>query len=183
MSTVTPITAERLLHMPNDGRRYELIAGELRVMSPSGWRHGMFGGRLHQIIAVYLERNPCGETLLAETGFLLSRDPDTVRAPDIAFIYKDRLPPNVPEDAFWPGAPDLAVEVASPNDTYREVEEKARAWIAAGAQLVWVVNPLLETVSVYRSDGSIVKLTAKDELAGEDVLPGFSCRVGEIFVG
>src|SRR5208283_3813728 len=117
------------------------------------------------------------------TGFLLGRGPDTVRAPDIAFIHRDHLPPKVPEDAFWPGAPDLAVEVVSPNETYREVDEKARAWLAAGAQLVWVVNPLLQTVSVYRSDGTIVTLAARDELAGEDVLPGFSCRLDEIFAG
>jgi Uma2 family endonuclease len=183
MSTLTPVTAEQLLQMPHDGCRYELVEGELRMMSPCGWRHGKVGGRLLQHIARYLAENPCGEAFLAETGFLLSRDPDTVRAPDIAFIHKDRLSGELPEEAFWPGAPDLAVEVVSPGDTYREVDEKAKKWIAAGAKLVWVVNPLQQTVNVYRPDGLIGTLGVKDELTGEVVLPGFRCRVGEIFAG
>jgi len=183
MSTITPVTAEQLLRMPSDGWRYELIAGELHKMSPAGWRHGKVGGRLYRLIAAYLDRNPCGEAFLAETGFILGRDPDTVRAPDIAFIHKDHLPAELPEDAFWPGAPDLAVEVVSPGETYRTVDEKAHAWLTGGAGAVWVVNPSLRTVSVYRPDGSIATLTEKDELAGEELLPGFRCRVGEIFAG
>jgi len=181
MSTMTPMTAEQLLHLPSDGRRYELVAGELRMMSPGGWRHGEVGGWLHGRMATHVQSRRLGKLFMAETGFLLSRDPDTVRAPDIAFIHKDHLPPDLPEDTFWPGAPDLAVEVISPNDIYREVDEKARAWLAAGARAVWVVNPLVQTVSVYRPDGSIVTLTIKDNLTGGDVLPDFSCRVNEIF--
>lgn len=183
MSTITLFTAEQLLHMPSDGFRYELLSGELHQMSPAGWRHGKVGGRLYRLIATYLDRNPCGEALLAETGFLLSRDPDTVCAPDIAFIRNEHIPLDLPEDAFWPGAPDLAVEVVSPGDTYREVNEKANAWLTGGAQLIWIVNPLLRTVSVYHSDGSIVTLTENEELTAEDVLPGFRCRVGDIFAG
>ena len=133
MSTMTPVTAEQLLHMPCDGYRYELIAGELHKMSPGGWRHGKVGGRLYRLISAFLDRNPCGEAFLAETGFVLGRDPDTVCAPDIAFIRNDHFPVELPEDAFWPGAPDLAVEVVSPGDTYREVNEKANSWLSAGA--------------------------------------------------
>ncbi|MGA2258390.1 MAG: Uma2 family endonuclease [Thermoguttaceae bacterium] len=180
---MTPVTAEQLLHMPSDGYRHELVAGELRMMSPGGWQHGEVGGWLHGRMAAHIQTRRLGKLFMAETGFILGRDPDTVRAPDIAFIHKDHLPPNLPEDAFWPGAPDLAVEVVSPNETYREVDEKAKVWLSAGAQVVWVVNPLLRTVSVYRSNGSIVTLTAKDELTGEDVLPGFRCGVEEIFAG
>jgi Uma2 family endonuclease len=183
MSTMTPVTAEQLLRMPDDGYRYELIAGELRMMSPGGWRHGDVGGWLHGRMATHIQMHRLGKLFMAETGFLLSRDPDTVRAPDIAFIHKDHLPPYLPEDAFWPGAPDLAVEVVSPGDTYREVDEKAKVWLSAGTRLVWVVNPLLRTVSVYRSVGDIATLTEKDALTGEDVLPGFGCRVSEIFAG
>jgi len=183
MSTMTPVTAEQLLHIPSDGCRYELVAGELRMMSPGGWRHGRVGGRLCRLIAAYLEQNPCGEILLAETGFLLSRDPDTVRAPDIAFIHKDHLPPELPDDAFWPGAPDLAVEVVSPSDTYRDVDEKAKAWLAAGARAVWVVNPMLQTVSVYRRGQAALTLTEAEDLSVEDLLPGFHCRIADIFAG
>ena len=183
MSTMTPVTAEQLLRMPSDGCRYELIAGELSVMSPGGWRHGDVGGWLHALIGNYLVQQRIGKLFFAETGFILGRDPDTVRAPDIAFICNDHIPADLPEDAYWPGAPDLAVEIVSPGDTYREVDEKAKAWLAGGAQLVWVVNPLLRTVSVYRSAGSTVTLTEKDDLTGEDALPGFCCRVEEIFAG
>jgi len=124
-----------------------------------------------------------GKLFFAETGFLLSRDPDTVRAPDIAFIHKDHLPPDLPEDAFWPGAPDLAVEVVSPSDTSREVDEKAKAWLAAGAQLVWVVNPIGRFVSVYRRGQAALTLTEAEDISGEDLLPGFHCRIADIFVG
>ena len=89
----------------------------------------------------------------------------------------------MPEDAFWPGAPDLAVEVVSPGDTYREVDEKAKVWLSAGTRLVWVVNPLLRTVSVYRPGKAVVTLTEAEQLAGEELLPGFHCRIGDIFAG
>ena len=121
-----------------------------------------------------------GTVLGAETGFTLSRDPDTVRVPDIAFIRRDRLPVELPE-GYWPAAPDLAVEVVSPNDTIREVDEKAKAWLAAGTMMVWVVNPAWHTVTVYRSATDIKTLTEDDELTGDDVLPGFRCRIAEIF--
>jgi Uma2 family endonuclease len=181
MSTMTPVTAEQLLHMAGDGCRYELIAGELHKMSPGGWRHGDVGGWLHAMLGSYLVEHRIGKLFFAETGFILGRDPDTVRAPDIAFVHKDHLPANLPEDTFWPGAPDLAVEVVSPGDTYREVDDKAKAWLSAGAQVVWVVNPLLRTVSVYRPGARLATLTENDVLDGYDVLPGFRCRVDEIF--
>ena len=100
MSTMTPVTAEQLLHMPSDGYRYELIAGELHKMSPGGWRHGDVGGWLHGLIGSYLIQHRIGKLFFAETGFILSRDPDTVRAPDIAFVHNDHIPADLPEDAF-----------------------------------------------------------------------------------
>jgi Uma2 family endonuclease len=183
MSTITPFTAEQLLHMPSDGYRYELIAGELHKMSPAGWRHGDVGGWLHGLIAAHLLTHRLGKLFMAETGFILGRDPDTVRAPDISFVRNDHVPAELREDAFWPAAPDLAVEVVSPGDTSREVNEKAHAWLAGGAQLVWVVNPILRTVSVYRPGEPILTLTEAEELSGEGVLPGFRCRIAEIFAG
>lgn len=129
----------------------------------------------------HVRQNRLGKIFSAGTGFLLSRDPDTVRARDIAFVHKDRLPAELPEDAFWPGPPDLAVEVVSPGDTFREVDEKVQAWLESGALMVWVVNPKWRTVSVYRPGPDIKTLTENDELTGEDVLGGFRCRVGEIF--
>ena len=181
MSTTTQITAEQLLHMPDDGCRYELIAGELKKMPPAGWEHGACGGDLHVILGHYIRQHDLGAIFFADTGFLLARDPDTVRAPDIAFIRRENLPSPRPKDAFWPGAPDLAVEVVSPGDTLREVDEKVEAWLAAGAAMVWVVNPKWRSVTVYRSPTDIKVLTEKDQLDGQDVVPGFRCRVGDIF--
>ena len=112
----------------------------------------------------------------------MARDPDTVRAPDVAFISKARFTPP-PEEAFWPGAPDLAVEIVSPGDTIREIDEKVKAWMDAGARMVWVLNPAWRAATVYRSATEIKTLTEKDELSGEDVVPGFRHPLGELFAG
>jgi Uma2 family endonuclease len=182
MSDTTPVTAEQLLRMPDDGYRYELIAGELRKRSLAGWRQGAVAGELLGLLGMYVIETNLGRVLGAGTGFLLARDPDTVRAPDIAFLGKERLQGEMPEEAFWPGAPELAVEVLSPGDTAGEVDEKVGAWLDAGVSMVWVVNPKWRTVTVYRSATEIKTLTENDELEGEDVVPGFRCRVGEMFV-
>ena len=169
--------------MPDDGCRYELVAGELRKMTPAGWRHGTVAGHLHVLLGAHVSQQNLGRVLGAEPGFLLARDPDTVRAPDIAFLHKDRFEGEPPAEAFWPGAPDLAVEVVSPGDTTGEVDEKVRSWLDVGAKMVWVVNPRWRSVTVYRSPTNIRTLTENDELDGEDVVPGFRCRVSEIFGG
>ena len=152
-------------------------------MTPAGWKHGMIGGRLVPLLGQHVREQGLGEVFLAETGFLLARDPDTVRAPDIAFICKARLLAAEPEEAFWPGAPDLAVEVVSPGDTTGEIDDKVKAWLAAGAKAVWVVSPAWRTVTVYRSAADIRTLTEQDELSGDDVVPGFRCPVRDIFAG
>lgn len=150
-------------------------------MTPAGWKHGAVGGRLQGWLARHIEQQDLGRIFLAETGFLISRDPDTVRAPDIAFIHKDHLPSKDPQEAFWPGAPDLAVEVVSPGDTTGELDDKVRAWLDAGVMLVWVVNPKWQNVTVYRSSTDIKILNEDDELDGQEAVPGFRCRVGDIF--
>jgi len=183
MSTTTPFTADQLLRMPDDGYRYELVAGELRKMTPAGWKHGDVGGRLHSLLGRHVVEQELGKIFSAETGFLLARDPDTVRAPDIAFIHRDRLPATQPEEGFWPGAPDLAVEVVSPGDTLGEIDEKVKAWLDAGAMMVWVVNPKWQNVTIYRSATEIKTLTKNDELDGQEVVPGFRCPVCAVFHG
>src|SRR5882757_5707599 len=122
MSTTTIVTADELLALPTGmGKRYELVAGELRVMSPAGWRHGEIVDNIDSLLSPFIRQNGLGRGFGAETGFLLKRGPDTVRAPDFAFISKWNLPPTKPTEAFWPGAPDLAIEVLSPGDTTGEV--------------------------------------------------------------
>ena len=181
MSTMTPISAQDLLALPADGKRYELVAGELHMMSPSGWKHGEVVSNLHLLIGNYVHAHRLGKCFGAETGFLLSRDPDTVRAPDIAFIAEENLPETEPADAFWPGAPDLAVEVLSPNDRASEVEEKTRAWLAAGVQLVWVVDPKKSTITAHLSTAEVSTFAVGDQLDGGEVLKGFCCKVEDVF--
>src|SRR3954469_18725334 len=129
MSTTTVVTADELLALPTGmGKRYELVAGELRVMSPAGWRHGGVAANVASLLGPFIRKHNCGRGFGAETGFLLNRNPDTVRAPDFAFIAEKHLPKTEPSEAFWPGAPDLAVEVLSPGDTSGEVDEKIEEW-------------------------------------------------------
>lgn len=183
MSTVTHITAEDLARLPDDGFRYELVAGELRKLSPAGWKHGNVVSRLHAIVAHHIYEERLGEAFGAETGFLIARNPDTVRAPDFAFIHQDHLPADPPQQAYWPGAPDLAVEVLSPGETVDEVNRKVEPWLKAGCQMVWVLDPASSRVTVYRSTTDTKTLAEQDTLEGEDVVPGFHCRVGDFFTG
>lgn len=181
-ATITkPMTADELLAMPDDDWRYELVKGELIRMAPAGSEHGEvamdLAGPLHQ----HVKAHNLGKVYAAETGFKLESNPDTVRAPDIAFIRRERVEQIGRPKGFWPGAPDLAVEVVSPGDTVNEVEEKVGEWLAAGAGVVWVVSPKLRTITVYRSLNDIAVLTEKDTLHGGDVVPGFQIRVREIF--
>jgi Uma2 family endonuclease len=176
------MTADELFVMPHDGFRYELVKGELRQMSPAGSEHGAIVGKLTARLGYHIETNNLGIYFGAETGFKIASDPDTVRAPDVAFVRRERIPESGIPKKFWPGAPDLAVEVLSPDDTLKEAEEKAGQWLAAGASAVWVVNPKRRGVSVYRPAAEVVRLSEADELEGQEVVPGFRCKVAEIFV-
>lgn len=183
MSTTALVTAAELLKLPTGmGERYELITGELRVMSPSGWRHGEVVDNLQFLLGNFIRKHGLGRGFGAETGFLLTRDPDTVRAPDFAFIAKEHLPTQKPSEAYWPGAPDLAVEVLSPGDRAGEVDEKIEAWLAAGAVAVWIVNPNLQTVMMYQPNQPAQIRSPGEILQGDPVLPGFSCPVDELFL-
>lgn len=183
MTTSTRVTAEQLAAMPSDGNRWELVAGELRKMTPAGWKHGAIAGRLHTWLGSHVQQNDLGLVLAAETGFFLSRAPDTVRAPDVAFLSKDRVRSLPTDETFWPGVPNLVIEVISPKDRSGEIDEKVKAWLDGGSSMVWLVNSAWGTVTVYRSITQITTLTENDELTGEDVIEGFHCRVGDIFAG
>ncbi len=182
MSTeVQLMTADELLALPRDEFRYELVNGELKKMSPAGHYHGRVTIRLTLPIAQHVREHKLGEVYAAETGFKLGSNPDTVRAPDIAFIRQQRVAEVGETKGFWPGAPDLAVEVLSPDDTVAEVEEKVSEWLTAGTRQVWVVSAKLRTVTVYRSPIDILVLTEKDLLDGGDLFPDFQIAVKEIF--
>jgi Uma2 family endonuclease len=149
--TMARVTAEDLARLPEDGSRYELVRGELRKMPPAGEEHGGVAMRIGWRLGQYVEENGLGKVYAAETGFLLETDPDTVRAPDVAFVRLERLREFGSVTGFLPGAPELAVEVVSPGDTHSEVEEKSIGWLRAGCLLVLTLNPRNRTVTAYRS--------------------------------
>lgn len=181
-TTLQRSTASELFEMPHDGFRYELVQGELRKMSPSGGEDAIIIGRLTMRLGQHVEANNLGLYFGAECGFKLSSDPDTVRAPDLAFVSHGNIPATGIAKSFWPGAPDLAVEVLSPGDTYSEVNEKVENWLEAGTRAVWIVDPRRRSVSVYRSMTDVTHLSEGDEVDGGEVVPGFRCKVSEIFV-
>jgi Uma2 family endonuclease len=182
VSSTSLFTAEQLLRLPSGmGQRFELVAGELRVMSPAGWRHGAIIGNLHTILGSYIRQKGLGKVFGAETGFQLKSDPDTVRAPDFAFISKRNIPKKLPKDSYWPGAPDLAVEVLSPSDRTGEVDEKITEWLTAGVEAVWIVDPTLQIVTIHQAGKSAQIRSVGDDLEGAPVVPGFSCEVKELF--
>jgi len=176
------VTAEELLRMPDDGYRYELVRGELRKMAPAGHLHGRIAINVTTPLDRHVRAHTLGTVYAAETGFKLASNPDIVRAPDLAFIRRERVEAVGDVEGYWPGAPDLAVEVISPSDTYAEVQEKVFDWIEAGTQMVILVMPRKRAVTVYRSLTDIVMLTEHDTLDGGDVVPGWKIPVRELFI-
>jgi Uma2 family endonuclease len=175
------VTADELLAMPDDGYCYELVKGEVIRMPPPGHEHGLVAMNIAGSLYQHVKRNDLGKVYAAETGFLIERNPDTVRAPDSAFIRRERLEAAGQVTGYFAGAPDLCVEVVSPSDSIGYIEEKVTEWLAAGSRMIWVVSPKLRTVTVYRSLSDIVTLTENEILDGGDVIPGFSLAVIEIF--
>lgn len=176
-----PMTADQLLRIPNDGMRRELVAGELHEMTPAGGEHGHIAMELSLAIGFHVKKNALGSLFSAETGFILRRDPDTVRAPDIAFMSKDRAVLAVRERGYIQGAPDMAIEVISPSDAYTEVEAKAEDWLRAGCRMVVLVNPRNKSLKVYRSQSDVSVFGPTDVFDGGDVLPGFRLAVEQLF--
>lgn len=175
------MTADELIRMKDDGWRYELVEGELRKMSPPGSQHGAIAYDLGLQLGLFVIQKNLGRVFAAETGFLVSRHPDTVRAPDVAFVSKSQLERCGIPETYYPEAPALVVEVVSPDDTAEEVDSKMRCWLNAGTQLAWVVYPRGRTITVYRSLNDIRVLTEADSLSGEKVVPGFEIPVAHIF--
>ena len=173
------LTAEELLHLNLPNKRTELVRGVLVVREPAGYQHGEVAMRLAAAMYAHVEAHGLGRVFAAETGFTLARKPDTVRAPDVAFISNARLP-DPPPRGFAELAPDLAVEVLSPDDRPGEVLTKVGDWLMAGARLVWIVDPVRITARVYRADGGESILAETDVLRGEDVLPGFELAVSAV---
>ena len=176
-----PITAEELLEMDAKGKRGELIRGVFCPVMSAGEEHGAIVSNLVILLGVVVKPNRLGRILASDSGVQVETDPDTVREPDIAFISSERRPPGSVVKGYTEIPPDLVVEVVSPSDSMREVNDKARMWVDAGVRLVWVLWPETKMIEVHRSGEPVVTLRENDTLTGGEALPQFSCPVAEVF--
>jgi Uma2 family endonuclease len=173
------MTADEYLRTPDDGFRHELQAGRLIAEPQPFPRHAQIQAQLTRILGEFVEKHSLG-VVLTEGGFLLNRNPDTVRGPDVAFVRADRFDAAEAGRSYFRGAPDLAVEVLSPSNRPGDIHAKVADYLAAGARLVWIIDPMHEIVDVYRSLLSPGRIPAGGVLEGEDVLPGFVVAIIDI---
>ena len=176
-TTTRAATEEDLFRTPKDGRKYELVDGQIRV-SPAGYRHGRICVRLVLRLGAFIEERQLGHVLDSSTGFRLPGG--NVRLPDVSFVAKGRLPDDQDPEGFAPLAPDLAVEVLSPDDRSRDVLDKVGEYLQAGVRLVWVIDPKGRNAAIYRSLTDVRKVGPDEALDGEEVVPGFRCRLAEV---
>jgi Uma2 family endonuclease len=182
MSSVTQrlLTAEEFWLLPETEMHRALVRGEVVETMPPGGKHGGIALATGTQLRLWAKGGP-GGYVGVESGFILARDPDTVRGPDVYYVRAERIPSTGVPDAFWDIPPDLAVEVVSPDDSATEVREKVREYLDAGVPMVWVMYPRSREVIVHTSDGLARAYGPDDVLEGLDLLPGFRCRVAELF--
>lgn len=179
----TLMTADELLALPDDGRcRHELVQGRLVSVSLASKKSVIVSDRIGRRIGNFVEEHRLGVCGGADAGFRLFDEPDTVRSPDYAFVRADRIPEGAVEHGYWPGAPDLVVEVLSPSNRPAEVMEKVEDYLAAGARLMRIFDPDARAVHIFRPDRVPERLGEHGALSGEDVLPGFVLHLAEIWV-
>jgi Uma2 family endonuclease len=174
------LTADDLLALEKLGKSTELVRGRLIVREPPGTYHGRVQGVLHVLVGSYVRTHALGAVFGQDTGFKIAADPDTVRAPDLAFVDRTRVA-QIARRGYAALAPDLVAEILSPEDRPGEVLTKVGDWLEAGVRLAWVIDPDRRVASVYRADGSVMTVGSNGDLDGEAVLPGFSFRLSELF--
>jgi len=172
------MTADDLERLDIPGKSTELVRGRLLVHEPPGGYHGRVSAKLVYLLGQHVYPRNLGWLLAQDTGFKIASNPDTVRAPDVAFVSKERQP-TMEKRGYGTVAPDLLAEVLSPDDRPGEVLSKVGDWLGAGVRLVFVIDPSRREVRVYRADGSQRVLDENELLDGEDVLPGSSCRLSD----
>lgn len=175
------MTWQEFAALPDDGRERELVRGELINMPPAHTNHGYYGSNILISLGGHVKAHKLGRAYNAEAGYLLESSPDTVRSPDVSFIAADRSPGVLKDGEYFRGAPDFLVEVVSTHDKVFDVEEKTEAWLVGGARLVWVVNPRRKAVEVHRPGTEPQTFREGDTLNADDVVPGFTMPVAEIF--
>jgi Uma2 family endonuclease len=174
------MTSEELERLDLPDKSTELVRGRLIVREPPGTEHGRIQANLAYFISHHVRRNQLGAVFGQDTGFKIESNPDTVRAPDVAFLERTRASLVRPR-GYAALAPDLVVEILSPEDRPGEVLTKVGAWLDAGVKLVWVIDPERRVARVYRENGDAAIVPAGDSLDGEDVIPGFSCALSQVF--
>jgi Uma2 family endonuclease len=177
----TLMTAEEFEQRPDDGKRYELIDGELREMAPTVNWHGEVESNLVIRLGGHVQARGLGRVSCGEILYIVRRNPDRVRAADIAFIHQERVPPLEARQHIMEVIPDLVVEVLSKHDTVEEISDRIDDWLGAGVQMLWIVDPFRRTVTIYQSGRDPVLLGEHGILEGNPVVPGFHCPVAEIF--
>lgn len=176
------ITAEELWEMPEvPGKRLELVDGEVVEVPGAGMLHNLIAMLIYELIRDRVRERDLGLVFGDGLGYILSRNPDRVRIPDVSFLSSQRMPEEGVLEGFSPVAPDLAVEIVSPSDRADILHDKVHDYLDAGTQMVWVVWPKRSSVSVHGADGFVRELGSDDTLDGGDVLPGFQTRVGDLF--
>ncbi len=175
------LTADDLMAMPDDGKRYELVRGELIEMPPTSHERGMVAARLGRRMGNFIEDHDLGHGVAADTGVNVERNPDTVRAPDYGFISYERMAEPPPSRGYADVIPDLVLEVVSPNDRQPDADAKTQMWLEAGVRLVLVAYPETREVYAHHDDGTVIRYGIDDIVRGDPVLPGFACAVADIF--
>jgi Uma2 family endonuclease len=179
MATAQTITTAQQLFEAGDIGPCELVRGELIMMSPAGFEHGDLGIIIASALSAFVRTHRLGKVCGADTGFYVERNPDTVRAPDVAFVRKERVHGRI--TAYFDGAPDLAVEIISPNDRRRDIEAKTQMWLDTGCEVVWVVDPPRQTITVYKTNDSPKQYQSSDTIECPDLLPGFALPLKDVF--
>jgi Uma2 family endonuclease len=171
-------TLQDLLNTPKDGKKYELVDGEI-VVSPAGMRHSEVAGNIFGLIWEFVQKNPIGKVYVGDVGIAFPNG--NVRSPDVTYVSNAKLPGGLSPEAFGELIPDLAVEVLSPSDRLKELGRKIGEFLDNGVPIVWLVDPSRQTVTIYRSLTETQQLTSKDTLTAEPVLPGFSVSISRFF--
>jgi Uma2 family endonuclease len=179
-TTTAPMTLEEFERLPDDGNRYEVSEGELIVMTAPKSLHNRIVRKIFKAIEAFLDKSALGESY-AESAQILSRNPLTIRIPDVAFLSNERIR-TTEEDEYFAGAPELAIEVVSPSQSANYMGTKVEQYLRFGAKQVWIVYPKRKCIHVYRADKSMAILDESETLTGGDLLPGFSVKVSDLFV-
>ncbi|MES3034634.1 MAG: Uma2 family endonuclease [Gemmatimonadota bacterium] len=179
--TITPLmTADELMVQQPPDKDVELVRGRMSVREPPKPLHGMYAAKLGFLVSQHVYAKRLGAVFAQDTGFQIASAPDTVLAPDLAFLRAERLP-GAAEDQYWRIAPDLVAEILSPSDRRTAVRRKVHDWLGAGVSVVWVIEPKQRRATIHFADGSELAVSADGELIGGAVLPGFRCALEEVF--